>query len=692
MGRETSIIYSMKDQTGAAFGTLANSNKQFKQAMEDNIRVAEAFQKRQDALTKQLAEAKTAQTVAAQAVAEATKALKAQNDEVSKVNLSKAQEEYQQLTADVKNLQQAVNSAGKDLVNLDAQQRRMENSGIGGGGSGGMMEQMAKAGFTKMAGDLAASLGSTVVSSALGSEVGGMFESVLSGAASGAAMGMLGGPITAGVGAGIGAAMGLVSGGLQMFESRDTAYKSGVQEMVTGAMAGQSASLASGSSIAAGREQNRIAFTHRFGSEEDADSFLEDVRLMAIKTNYAYDEIVGYAKSMLNFAETDEVLSLLGTLSDTTAGLGLDRSDVGMMIQGLQQMRIAPERDVVKRTTDYFEKRGLDVYEAVGNYLGVDKSTALGMLSDNKVSNEDAYHALVSYMNSEFGGLSDSLMGTYAGVADNLEDLKADLYNAQGEGYNTLRQEGLGAQTEYLEGEGGDRMQEAYRRMGEFQAFQENEAERYEREMLDAIMTGVLPDIDGLDPERAARLTEMAEEYARITAEDSQEANAAAGRLLAEAQIMAQMEYMAGPGAAIAQDSQLALIASVQAAGVVDNAWYMMGIDQSKAYSRGLMSGFGGVSGMGDSSQYISYDSFGGVPGFAYGLNRVPYDGFPAVLHEGERVLTANEARAAGSGSGSGVSIQIGEVTVYGADEAAAYQVAQIIANEVASAAANYAG
>ena len=88
----------------------------------------------------------------------------------------------------------------------------------------------------------------------------------------------------------------------------------------------------------------------------------------------------------------------------------------------------------------------------------------------------------------------------------------------------------------------------------------------------------------------------------------------------------------------------------------------------------------------------MSYDSFGAVPGFAYGLNRVPYDGFPAVLHEGERVLTANEARAAGSGGGSGVTIQIGEVTVYGADEAAAYQVAQIIASEVASAATNYAG
>ena len=35
------------------------------------------------------------------------------------------------------------------------------------------------------------------------------------------------------------------------------------------------------------------------------------------------------------------------------------------------------------------------------------------------------------------------------------------------------------------------------------------------------------------------------------------------------------------------------------------------------------------------------------MKGFAYGLSYVPYDNFPALLHEGERVLTASEARTA---------------------------------------------
>ena len=42
----------------------------------------------------------------------------------------------------------------------------------------------------------------------------------------------------------------------------------------------------------------------------------------------------------------------------------------------------------------------------------------------------------------------------------------------------------------------------------------------------------------------------------------------------------------------------------------------------------------------------------------AYGLERVPYDNYPALLHEGERVLTAAEARSESRGS----SVQIAKL------------------------------
>ena len=43
----------------------------------------------------------------------------------------------------------------------------------------------------------------------------------------------------------------------------------------------------------------------------------------------------------------------------------------------------------------------------------------------------------------------------------------------------------------------------------------------------------------------------------------------------------------------------------------------------------------------------------------AYGLRRVPYDGYAALLHEGERVLTAREARAMDRGGAGNVTVNI---------------------------------
>ena len=83
----------------------------------------------------------------------------------------------------------------------------------------------------------------------------------------------------------------------------------------------------------------------------------------------------------------------------------------------------------------------------------------------------------------------------------------------------------------------------------------------------------------------------------------------------------------------------------------------------SSAWS-GLVSWFNGIwnSLFGNRTVSVSvttrHNSVGGS--FANGLSYVPYDGFPAILHEGERVLTAEENKAynnGSSGNSSGITI-----------------------------------
>ena len=68
------------------------------------------------------------------------------------------------------------------------------------------------------------------------------------------------------------------------------------------------------------------------------------------------------------------------------------------------------------------------------------------------------------------------------------------------------------------------------------------------------------------------------------------------------------------------------------------------------------------------------------------GLNRVPYDNFPALLHEGERVLTASQARAADQGAGPRVQVTVTGNSFYGSDKDLEDRVARRVASEVVRA------
>ena len=72
----------------------------------------------------------------------------------------------------------------------------------------------------------------------------------------------------------------------------------------------------------------------------------------------------------------------------------------------------------------------------------------------------------------------------------------------------------------------------------------------------------------------------------------------------------------------------------------------------------------------------------------AFGLNRVPFDDYPALLHEGERVLTAAQARAQDAGQAGAAPIQIIVTgnSFTGTPEEMADQLAEILARKIAQA------
>lgn len=372
---------------------------------------------------------------------------------------------------------QASKATQNALRELDNQQRR----GSSGSSGSSTLAALGKAGLGQMAGDAAQAVANTLIGSTFGDTAGSVLSSGLSGAISGAAIGSLAGPVGTAIGAAIGGGLGLIIGGAQAFQTKDEAFKSYVQEAAEGQFSAQEEAVASGSSIAAGREQKQMAFTTLLGSEEAAAAFLADVQEMAAMTNYTYDEITGYAKSLVKPFGADKSLGILTTLSDASAALSLNESDNAVLIAGLTRMKLTDK--TTQEYLNYFSERGIDVYEALSKWG--DAATVAEKVTRGDIRGSEAVEEILAYMQEQYGGLSEQMAGTYAGMVDNLADAEANAEAAYGEGYNEKRKEGIQAQMDWLN---SGAMDEANRAIGAWQAELENAKEQYQREAVEAMM------------------------------------------------------------------------------------------------------------------------------------------------------------------------------------------------------------
>lgn len=630
-----------------------------------------------------------------QQVSEARKEFRKLGDSVSEQNYKDKLSELEKLEQQYYAVSKSIRMVENEETSLAGTRSKLSNRETTGSGTGSMMgtigSALATAGFGQMlSGSLSGAAGA-FFSSYYGSTDGAAIQSVLGNAISGATMGasagmMVAGPTGAAIGAAAGTLIGAVSGGIeaatQKFTEKDEAFKSYVQEQTEGALEAQSAALTSGSSIAGSREQTQMAFAKALGGDEAANAYLEQVREMATRTNYTYDEITAYTKQLLNSYAPDEILDVLGNLSDATSGLNLNSSDVSLWVSGLNRMRITDKATL--EYLNYFSERGLNVYEALSKALGVQESAVQDLISDGKVSGTQAADAILDYIGEQYGGLSDRLASSYEGLMGNIEDANADLQAAMGEGYNEARKVGLQEQLDWMNGEMGASMQQAYEQIGAFQASLENTRDQMVRDAMDAVMKGVMPE-DGFESQ-LSRLQEMAEEYASAASiaaaqpADStaaQQAQADMGRLLAEAQVMAQNEYNASEGAQILLESQLTLAQQVAADTSADATYYNAGLRLGQQYTKGISAAIASyrpqtitvpvVTGsIGTSAGTTTGTTTGShltgatSPYRAIGENRVPRDNTLYLLHEGERVLTAREARAQDQGGTGGVVINMG--------------------------------
>lgn len=598
----------------------------------------------------------------------------ATGDEADGLKAQLAKANYDNIKRNLDLVTKGAKDAEKQMQKTGEAFRKTGNQ-VGFGGASGVVSALVASGIGQMVGQIAQQGANILVSSRGGEAAGTIFSSALSSAISGSAIGTmaLGPGIGTAIGAAAGAGLGAISGAAQNFQKRDDAFRSYVQEAAENQLAQRDSDITSGSSIAAGRETDLISFSTLFKDRGVAEDYLKGLVDMANTTPFLYDDLTAMSKTLATYGyEAKDILPVLRTIGDTGAALGMSTSDMTMVGQALGRMKSSD-----KTTLEYLNilnDRGIGAVGMLAEAKGKSQGEIYDMISKGQIAGTEAVEIIMQALTDSFAGSMSEQSRTFSGLSSTLEGIEQEMQNAYGEGYNDARNKGLQDQIDWLSGKSGEAQEEANRAIGAWQASLENAKEEYIRKAVDDAM-------ETSDYQKAKAAGDAAE----------------MGRILMQAKTKGMNEYNASKGAQEALAAEKAMVESIRADTSTNDDYWDAGYERGQWYTKGLAAGIMDSRDQVASAAAIksSWEAFGGGgnnsyfdldPGnFAVGLDRVPYDNFPALLHEGERVLTASQARAEERG-GPTVQVTVTGNNFYGSDAAMEDRVAQKVAREVARA------
>lgn len=653
MSRSTdaSIAFSVTDNLSASVVKMKNALGGFR---DD----AEGLQKQLDALQNTRMQLKNIDLKNAKnQVEQMRRALEELGDtateadrEAARADFDQAVQNYNNLENQLKLVSRQAKETERNLLDATDAISRTDNRAASVSG-GGVLSALGKAGLLNMAGDVALDVGNLLVGSGFGSETGSLVSSGVSGALSGAAMGSLGGPVAAAIGAAIGGGLGLLQGGTQAAQARDDAFKQYYSDQYDQVAAATDESLSGGGDTASQRELDAIAFDRLLYGQ--GDEFLGGLRETAAKTPFEYGDLTTMARNLATGFGTDpdRMLELMEAVGDAGAAVGASTSDMQWMATALSRMQSTDLAQLGE--INMFQDRGVDVIGMLANALGVSEGDVRSMISGGDISGRYAVDVIQSGLtdpNGVYAGSMSLMSETFSGLTSTLQDTMTEIDNALGEGYNEKAKEGLQADIDAYGGALGEAMAQANSIIGEGRAIAENLSRQYDREAMAALTQGA--DTTVYSDEQAAKLQDMHDQYTSLvdqyqtaTEEDKAVIAAQIEALMEDAQAMAESNYNASETAQQLRDVELDQIEAIRenTAALGNAAWSgAYSVQQEK--SKGAYGDFWETGYIpGDISYNADLDP--SLNRHAFGLDRVPYDRYPALLDEGERVLTAREAR-----------------------------------------------
>ena len=708
MPKESLSVYlTAVDKMSPVLASITDKTKALDKESQELQQAFEALQKANKGLIERKTELEKKLKDVNETVKNARKNFKELGDEASSDAYKKAQENQRKLRDEIAATSKAMQENQKIYKeNIETIRKGgMEEQGTGLG-------DIAKGLFAGQVGQMLSSslggLGQSVLTSAIGMPEASLISDALSSTISGIAAGSVLGIPGMAVGGLIGAASGLISGGTKIFEAKDNAFKDyygGLYQDVSG-RSGEM--VEGGSTLASGRQTDRISFKTLFGDEDTANEYLDSLVDMSNRTPFLYNDLTAMSKTLATYGysahkgDEDYILDALQTIGDAGAALGMGTADMTAVAQALGRMKSSGKAAL--EYLNILNDRGIGAVGMLAEARGVSQGDMYEMISDGGISGTEAVEIITDALREAYSGsmLEQSL--TVAGITSTLEGRTQELENAGGEAYNTLREFGKSAMVDAYGGELGDAIKEINTVMGENQARRENLQDQYMREVLDAVLRGRRGELwSTFDEDQQNTLSEMSTQYAELKARydasngTDAEAGAKLESLYEEAQALGQAYFDNSEYVKMLNETEQDEIEAIReaTAGLEEATQATYKLQQE--LSKGLAVQIPSALGYSSRGEYAARNQGGNTLSgsriterrdlqgnrHAFGLERVPYDEYPALLHEGERVLTASEARAQDAVQAAPIQITITGNSFTGTPEEMADALAEILVRKI---------
>lgn len=186
-------------------------------------------------------------------------------------------------------------------------------------------------------------------------------------------------------------------------------------------------------------ENVQVAMTNMLGSAEKATAFVKELQTFAARTPFEFNDVTKASQKFLAFGFTaEQVIPTLTAVGDAAAGVGAGQDGVNRLTIALGQ--IAAKGKLASQEMMQITELGIPAWQLLADKLGTDVAKAQEMVTKRMVDSQMALDALVSGMETRYGGMmnqqSSTVLGTWSNLMDGLGQVAAQAGIAIAEALN----------------------------------------------------------------------------------------------------------------------------------------------------------------------------------------------------------------------------------------------------------------